>query len=207
MKNCSLVFFLTLIVTINCSAQSKTMLEKQWQNIELKDIHIELPSIFLIPKGKYKELPRKIKKGKFYETLEITAESIVKDKKATIEIMTTISEKGDYKKLSNLKPLSNDDIESMNSLNKKEMNKQKDIYGNVTQYFPIKITVLNGIPFVQYGYKRQLPGKPVENVNVYYAYNDDRIHQVTFTYISADQAYWKSDFERIINSVVVTNIK
>jgi len=187
-------------------AQNK-IASNQWQKIILKDVSFQLPATIRIPKDKYKEFSNNDKKEKMYDTFEIIAVSTNNAKKASIEIMTTVSENGDYKKLANLNPLSDKDIKSMDNLNQKEMDKHRELYGNIIRYFPIKTEIINGIPFIHFGYKRQLPGNPIEDISVYFAYNNDRTHQMTFKCYAADNSYWKSDLDKIVKSFVITNIR
>lgn len=203
MKKLAYLIFLICAGTNVSLAQNNEPSENRWQKIVVKDISLQLPKTFTIPKGKYKEFQDKSKNEKRYDTLEIIAESTGKAKKATIEVRTEIWQKGDFKKLSNLNPLSDRDLDDLDKFNKKEIAKQKEAH--IVKYNPLKNNTVNGIPFVHYSYIRQLPGTPEENINVYFAYNDDRMHQIKFTSYSSDAIFWKSDFNDIINSIKITN--
>lgn len=75
------------------------------------------------------------------------------------------------------------------------------------EWFPVKITEVNGMPALNISYIRQFKNEPLVNVNIYRFQNCDKIHSLTLSYRINEQNYWKHTLQEILKSFRITNIK
>jgi hypothetical protein len=194
-----------------------------WERIYIKDVgYFDLPPTMEIQKGKYKEFVDTQRDIKGYETPLLTAQQKgVNDfnkegfvKYARLQIATNIGEIGDFlpsnidisiftkQELAELeKEIDNNCKESI--INSSEF----DLDNKIIEWYPVKIENINGMICMHISYKRQFLDKPHVLVNIYYFQNNDREHAFTLSYRIQESEFWKTDFEKVLDSFRITNLK
>jgi len=189
-----------------------------WERIYIKNVgNFDLPPTMEVQKGKYKEFADVIKKIKGFDASPLTAQqkglnefsNEGYEKYARVMIQTTFGLPGDFLKLKfDTSELSQVDKYDMSSIYKQQI--QQGFLGTglkLIEWYPLKIEKINGMSCIHISYKRQLGDKPFVLVHMYSFHNNDRMHIFTLSYRLAEADYWKSDYEKILKSFRITNVR
>lgn len=179
-----------------------------WTTVKIEGVgSIGLPPNMEIQGGDYKEISERYK-----EINGISSSPIIFQQKnlndfehngfqtyARVFIRTENGSNGDYKKLSEI-PTQTEAIE-INSTFKNEIESGAPrANARILEWYPAKVTKLNGQNAIKVGYKRQIGNnKPVVST-IYLFQNNDRRHIITFEY-RLDDNNWASTFSTINSSV------
>lgn len=215
-KKNSLLLIVLFCLSQVCNAQPS--LKTGWDRIYVKDIGtFDLPPTMEVQKGKYKEYIDKSRGIIGLDATQITAQQIGLnefgkvsfEKYARVMIETYFGQFGDYEKLnfdiSLYKPT---EVDELNNIYKQQF--QNSIVNTnlkIIEWYPLKIEKINGMSCIHISYKRQAQNNPYVLVHKYYFHNNDRMYDFTLSYRISEMEYWKSDFEKILSSFVITNIK
>jgi uncharacterized protein Usg len=77
----------------------------------------------------------------------------------------------------------------------------------LVEWYPLKMEKINGMSCIHISYKRQLQDSPFVLVHTYIFHNNDRGHTFTLSYRLSEIEYWQSDFDAILKSFRITNIR
>lgn len=220
MKNITFLSFLSLFV-INSSLGQVTPpppLLTGWERIYIKNVgSFDLPPTMEVQKGKYREFVDEIKKIKGFDASQLTAQQKGLnefgkegfEKYARVMVETTFGSPGDFEKFNfNFTEITQADIAELNTIYKQQI--QQSFLGTglkLIEWYPLKIEKVNGVSCIHINYKRQLQDKPFVLVHIYYFHNNDRMHYLTLSYRLSEADYWKADFETILKSFRITNIR
>jgi hypothetical protein len=206
------IFFTRLVI----SQQNQSL---DWEKININGVgSIMFPSSMEIQKGKFREYVNNGKK----EFISIDSSQITIQQKglnegtkesfqryARIILKTRYGLKGDFKKLN----FNDDDIfeAELKEFNSKQLTDQKQklemFGGKLIDWVPAKFEVINGLSCVHICYSRQLNENPIVLVNEYLFYNNDRFHSLTMSYRISDSEFWKSEFDQVLKSFRITNVR
>jgi hypothetical protein len=116
---------------------------------------------------------------------------------------------GDFQPLSfNIATVTSTEISDLNwNFKQKTMSDLASIGHTLIEWYPLKVKKVNGMPRIHVSYKRQLGTNPVVLVNYYIFQNNDRMHTLTLSYRVSETALWKTNFDRILTSFRLTNVK
>ena len=189
-----------------------------WERIYNKNVgNFDLPPTMEVQKGNYKEFEDVIKKIQGFDASSLTAQqkglnefsNEGYEKYARVMIQTTFGLPGDFLKLKfDTSELSQVDKYDMSSIYKQQI--QQGFLGTglkLIEWYPLKIEKINGMSCIHISYKRQLGDKPFVLVHMYSFHNNDRMHIFTLSYRLAEADYWKSDYEKILKSFRITNVR
>lgn len=220
MKKTSLlkIFSVLLIQTSFGQVSSPPPLPIGWERIYIKEVgSIDLPPTMEIQKGKYREFVVEFKKIKGVDASQLTAQQkglneFKKEgfeKYARVIVETKFGSPGDFEKLNfNIAKYTQADIIKLNNTFKQEA--QQSFAGTdhkLIKWFPLKIEKINGMSCMHISYIRQHLDKPFVLVHIYHFHNNDRMHSLILSYRISESDYWKSDFETILKSFRITNIR
>lgn len=213
-----ILIILTALFSVNALGQNSGTELYKLNNIG----YIEIPQSLELQSGIYK------KNAEAYVTemskklnYEISAQRIVFQQKGLNNneqgskntyvrfiIETEIGRNGDYEKInSKVKPTINE-LNEISQISKEQLkysfsqSNQKLIkWNNVTN------ETINGYNAIKLSYIRQLAEQPQVIVNIYKIQNYDRMYTITYSYRLNEENYWKSVLEKVIKSLITTNIK
>lgn len=77
----------------------------------------------------------------------------------------------------------------------------------LVNWFPLKLEEINGMSCIHISYTRQLNNNPTVLVSIYKFQNVDRMFTLTLSYRQNESDYWSSDFNIILNSFRIENVK
>jgi hypothetical protein len=77
----------------------------------------------------------------------------------------------------------------------------------LVNWFPLKLETINNMSCIHISYTRQLSNNPTVLVNIYKFQNVDKMYTLTLSYRLNEEEYWKDDFEIILNSFRIEDIK
>ena len=193
-------------------------LKKDWERIYIKDLgSFDLPPTMEVQQGKYKEFVDNVRKIQGFDVSQLTAQqrglnefdSKGYEKYARVIINTLYGNKGEYANLDfNINELKKSEINELNSMYEQEI--QQIFYGTglkVIKWYPLTIEKVNGMSSFHFSYKRQLGNEPIVTVHAYMFHNIDRMYTLSLSYRDIESNYWKSDFETILKSFRINNIK
>jgi len=186
-----------------------------WTTVKIEGHgRINLPSNMEIQAGQYKVNQEKIK-----EILGIAASKVIFQQSnlnsqstdgfqtyARVMIKTAIGNKGTYQKLIELN-YSAAEIQGINSKYKSEIYETaKSFNSEILEYTSAKLTKINGMPCITFGYSRKMGVNPPVKITIYIFENNDRQHLLTFEYRIKDELIWKPTFESILKSYKIDSI-
>lgn len=220
MKKLTFIILTGLFINL-CNAQipqKNIILKQNWNRIYVKNLgNFDLPPTMEIQQGKYKEFVDKLKKIKGFDASQLTAQQkglnkiskVGFEKYARVMLETEISNIGDNEKLDfNLLSIRKNDLTELNnSLKNQIIEEFSKTRLKLIEWYPIKMEKVNGMSCIHMSYKRQLEDKPYVLVNMYAFQNNDRIHRLTLSYRLEEADFWQKDFQQILNSFRITNIK
>lgn len=218
----SVLIIIPIIFDISCNNNSidklplpLTELEGGWERIYIKDVgSFDIPPSMKVPIGVYKEFVDEEKKIKgFDETELIVQKKILIDSSntvfANVILSTTISRPGEYKNLKfDISKYSQKDIAEINSAFQRDFQEGFNKEGlNIVEWYPLKVEKVNNMSCYHINYKYNKQDKRVFMVNMYQFYNYDRTHIFQLSYPISVEDSLKGDFEKILKSFRITNIK
>ncbi|MFW6002408.1 MAG: hypothetical protein ACOCQD_03630 [archaeon] len=196
----------------------KTKIQSGWKRIFIKNVgRFDLPPTMEIQKGKYKEFNVKMKRAMGFDESQLIAQQKGLnnpskegfDRYARIMLNTTEGEPGEFEKIDfNISEVSSKEISQLNKMFKQQM--KREFTGTnlkLIKWYPIKLEKVNGMSCIHIKYKRQFKNKPYVMVNTYNFHNYDRMHMFTLSYRLSEADYWKNDFEKVLESFRITNIR
>ncbi|MFC0263381.1 hypothetical protein [Fontibacter flavus] len=189
-----------------------------WERVHIKGLgSFDLPSTMEIQKGKYREYMDQIYKIKGFDTERIVAqqvglnemESTGFERYARVILETKIGQYGDFVKLDfELPEMSKSELDELNIIFKEQIKNHFVGTGiRLTEWYPLKFQKVNNMSCLQISYIRKLNDSPEVMVNTYYFYNNDRVHELTLSYRINESDFWKSDFDKILKSFKITNVR
>lgn len=211
------ILILISLISISFYANSQTKLpalESNWQRVQIEGVgSIDLPPTLEIQSGNYKVMADGIKKvsGLYANSFVAQQKGIgtSSSKYARVIVRTTKGSYGDFDKLYfNINDYSASDISELN-LMYREMLTSNFSANNIliTKWYPLIVEKVNGMSCVHISYIRKLSTNPAVLVNLYVFHNNDRMHELTLSYRVDDSYYYKSDFEKILKSFRITNVR
>ncbi len=207
-----------------------------WERIYIKELgSIDFPPTMEVQSGDYKKNNDKYKKTVFdIEPSKVTLQQkglnsfskTAYEKYVRVLISTMKGEVNDFEKLNfDITKVSEYDMIELNIMSKNNilniLSKQNnaenlfskqnnaDSFSNIKmiEWYPVKLEKINGMSCIHISYKRQLNNNPIVFVNTYIFQNNDRMHDLTMSYRVEEEKNWKEDFELILKSFRITNIK
>jgi hypothetical protein len=226
MRAASLLLMITSLLFSDyaCSQNVQKPVQKDWTRVYVKDVgHFDIPPTMEIQKGLFKKFVENYREVNGYDTLQLTVQQkgvndFTKESHETfarIMFETTIGAEGD-----NLP--SNFDMSSLGQDILTDMGKQidelyKDAIMNspefkkvgmkLIEWYPMKFEMINGMLCYHMSWKRQFSNNPHVLVHMYIFQNNDRDHTITMSYRINDADIWKADFEKVLDSFRITNLK
>jgi hypothetical protein len=124
-------------------------------------------------------------------------------------VETQIGNFGDFQPLSfNITTVTAAEINELNlNVKQKTISDLASIGHTMIEWYPLKVKKVNGLPCIHVSYRRQLGTNPIVLVNYYIFQNNDRMHSLTLSYRVSESGIWKTDFDRILASFRITNVK
>jgi hypothetical protein len=77
----------------------------------------------------------------------------------------------------------------------------------LVEWLPVKLEIINGMSCIHISYIRQLNNNPTVIVHLYDFQNIDRMYTLTLSYRQNEADYWFNDFDAILKSFRIQNIK
>jgi hypothetical protein len=206
MKNCILLILVVSAIALPCRGQDT------WTTVRIEGFgSVELPPNMEIQGGAYRELDKQ-----YREIHGAPAAQVVFQQKnlnnfdpnsfktyARVCIRTIIGEVGDFHALYDF-DIPDSEISEINDFFK------TDIYENLPKLDAIVLEwndaikiLVNGFVCLKFNYRRKMKTNPPVDVTQYFIQNYDRFHIVTFEYRIVDSEIWKSNFDRVKNSLTI----
>lgn len=189
-----------------------------WERIHINNLGcFDLPPTMEVQKGKYKEGLDAEKQKLGINASQLTAQpkglnefgKTESGKYARVIVETTFGSAGDFEKLNfDISAYSAEYISELNSQFKQQI--QQSFYSTglkLVEWYPFRVEKINGMSCMHVSYKRQLLDKPAVLVHQYYFQNNDRMHHLTLSYRFSEAEYWKADFERILKSFRISDVR
>jgi hypothetical protein len=212
----------TLLVSISGTLLSQNQAAQPlltgWERIFIRNVGlIDMPPNMEVQSGTYQEIM-----NSYYNRLEVDAPQLVFQQKGLnnnttssfqnygrVLLETQIGSYGDFQPLSfNIATVTSTEISDLNwNFKQKTMSDLASIGHILIEWYPLKVKKVNGMPCIHVSYKRQLGTNPVVLVNYYIFQNNDRMHSLTLSYRISETALWKTNFDRILTSFRITNVK
>jgi len=128
---------------------------------------------------------------------------------ARVMIDTDIGNVGDFDTLTfDIEEYSVSDIIELNNIVRSSMVTGMAGTGlKIVNWLPLKFETINGMSCIHISYVRQLNNNPTVFVSLYRFQNVDRMYTLTLSYRQNEEEYWKDDFEILLNSFRIENIK
>jgi hypothetical protein len=218
MKTLLFTFLISISGTHFSQSQVAQPLLTGWERIYIRNVgFIDLPPNMEVQSGTYQEIM-----NSYYNRLEVDAPQLVFQQKGLntntsssfqnygrILIETQTGSYGDFQPLSfNIATVTSSEISDLNwNFKQKTMSDLASIGHTLIEWYPLKVKKVNGMPCMHVSYKRQLGTNPVVLVNYYIFQNNDRMHSLTLSYRVSETALWKTNFDRILTSFRITNVK
>jgi hypothetical protein len=203
--------------TFSQSQAAQTLLSG-WDRIYVRNVgFIDMPPNMEVQSGTYQEIM-----NSYYNRLEIDAPQLVFQQKGLnstsnssfqnygrVILETQIGSYGDFQPLSfSISTVSASEISELNlTFKQKTKNDLLSIGHTLIEWYPLKVKKVNGLPCIHVSYKRQLGTNPIVLVNYYIFQNNDRMHALTLSYRVSEASIWKADFDRILTSFRITNVR
>jgi hypothetical protein len=197
------------------------VLESGWERIHLSGIgSIDIPSSMERDAGLYADIA-----DDYYEYHDIDNDSIIFQQKglneltkagfqtyARVIISTRTGNPGDFASLYFILPQPQadeiDEIKEFDAQMRTSTTSGLAVIGiKILSWKEAALVTINGMSCIHFSYTRQLHDRPVVLVHNYLFQNIDRMYQVTLSYQLEKESDWKDDFENIIHSFRITDIK
>jgi len=216
----TLIFTLIVSISGNYIAQNQAAqsLLTGWERIYIRNVgFIDMPPNMEVQSGTYQEIM-----NSFYNRLEIDAPQLVFQQKGLnsnsnssfqnygrVILETQIGSYGDFQPLNfNISTVTASEISELNSTFKQSTkNDLLSIGHTLIEWYPLKVKKVNGMPCIHVSYRRQLGSNPIVLVNYFIFQNNDRMHSLTLSYRISEASIWKVNFDRILSSFRITNVR
>jgi hypothetical protein len=199
-------------------------IQNGWERIYIKDVgYFDMPPTMEIQNGKYREYADDVREIHGYDTTQITVQqkglnAYIEDsfkKYARVILHTTMGEDDSYFRssfdLSFFTPKEKIVVdEMMNNIVKKEvLNYPEFLQGlaKIIEWDSTKVETVNGQVCVHSSFRRQVLDQPIVSVHCYDFHNNDRNHRLVLEFRVNESELWKADFEKIVDSFRITNLK
>jgi hypothetical protein len=212
----------TLLISFSGSAFSQSQAAQTlltgWERIYIRNVgFIDMPPNMEVQAGTYQEIM-----NSYYNRLEIDAPQLVFQQKGLnsntsnsfqnygrVLVETQIGNYGDFQPLNfNISTVTASEINELNlTFKQKTISDLESIGHTLIEWYPLKVKKVNGMPCIHVYYRRQFGTNPIVLVNYYIFQNNDRMHSLTLSYRVSESAIWKTDFDRILGSFRITNIR
>ena len=218
MKTLFLILVLFTAVNTFSQGQAAQALLTGWERIYIRNVgYIDMPPHMEVQAGTYQEIM-----NNYYNRLEVDAPQLVFQQKGLnsntsssfqtygrVLVETQIGNYGDFQPLSfNIGTVTAPEINELNlNFKQKTISDLASIGHSMIEWYPLKVKKVNGLPCIHVSYRRQLGTNPVVLVNYYIFQNNDRMHSLTLSYRVSESGIWKTDFDRILTSFRITNVK
>jgi hypothetical protein len=124
---------------------------------------------------------------------------------ARLMIKTTLGIPGEYKKLDQDLNLSATQLNQINNETREATeNQAKMMNMAIVKWYPVEVIQFNNMICVKTQFIREQSGKPNTIVSQYRFQNFDRVHDITISYYVTKSEYYEKDFERMLNSFIIT---
>ena len=189
-----------------------------WERFFISNVgYIDIPSYMEVPSGSYEQIM-----NAYFNRLEIDAPQLVFQQKGLndynsdaftkygrIIVETNLGPYGEFLPLSyNISTVTSAEISQLNlNFKAKTMSDLQSIGHQLIEWHPLRVQKINGMPCIHVSYRRKLGSNPIVLVNYYIFQNNDRVHTLTLSYRVLEAVDWKTDFDRILTSFRITNIK
>ena len=193
-------------------------LSPNWERVFISNVgYIDIPSYMEIPFGTYEQIM-----NTYLNRLEINAPQLIFQQKGLndfnseafkkygrIIVETKLGTYGEFLPLSyNISTVTSAEISQLNlNFKAKTISDLQSIGHQLIEWYPLRVQKINGMPCIHVSYRRQLGSNPIVLVNYYIFQNNDRVHTLTLSYRVSEAVDWKNDFDRILTSFRITNIK
>ena len=193
-------------------------LSPNWERVFISNVgYIDMPSYMEIQSGTYNQIMNSL-----YNRIELDAPQLVFQQKGLndfnseafkkygrIIVETQLGSPGEFIDLSfNISTITSAEIFELNqNFKAKTESDLQSTSSHLIEWYPISIQKINGMPCLHVSYRRQFSSNPIVLVNYYIFQNNDRMHSLTLSYRVSEAVDWKTDFERILTSFRITNIK
>jgi len=220
-----LVLIVSLFFTKSTLGQDVLQpVQKGWDRIYIKDVgYFDLPPTMEIQKGKYRENIEELRRTGGEDTTQITAQQkglndFNSDSFKTygrVMLNSVIGEEGEYFNsnfdLSFFSAKEKSVVDQlMNDIVKKEvLSSPLCSQGSlkIIQWNSAIVEKVNGQVCVHWSYRRQLLDQPIVYIDCFQFHNYDRVHLLTLEYRESESDLWKTDFEKVVDSFRITNLK
>jgi hypothetical protein len=220
-----LVLIVSLFFTKSTLGQDVLQpVQKGWDRIYIKDVgYFDLPQTVEIPKGVYKEFVDGFREIKGYDTPQFVAQQKGLndfnidgfEKYSRVMLATDIGSPDDFINSDfDLTLFTTEDFTTLEKATdeayKEQVVKSIELAENgvkIIEWYPLKIEKINGFLCFHVSYTRQFLDRPLVLVNMYAFHNYDRMHTLTLSYRLSEANYWKTDFEKVLDSFRITNLK
>ena len=218
MKAILFILLISISGTHFSQSQAAQPLLTGWERIFIRNVgFIDMPPNMEVQSGTYQEIM-----NSYYNRLEVDAPQLVFQQKGLnnntsssfqnygrVLLETQIGSYGDFQPLSfNIATVTSSEISDLNwNFKQKTMSDLASIGHTLIEWYPLKVRKVNGMPCIHVSYKRQLGTNPVVLVNYYIFQNNDRMHSLTLSYRVSEMTLWKTNFDRILTSFRITNVK
>jgi len=202
----------------NPSPTTPSIVQEGWQTIYIKDVgSFDIPPTMEIKDNNYTSYYDEIKKVKVYDEIKLVAQQKGLnnnskegfEKYARVIVTNLKSPLGEMESLyfdfSTFTESEMTEIDNVYKLQSEQELKMIDM--KMIEWYPAKFEKINGMSSLHISYKRQMKDQPFVIVHMYIFHNKDLIPQLTLSYRQSEEYYWKSDFEKILKSFKITNIR
>lgn len=193
-------------------------LKSDWQRIYIKNVgNIDIPPTMEIRSGELKEFTENYRKVFGLDAAQVVIQQAGQNeldnesskRYARVMIETTVRSANSYEKLNfNITKISKSEIDEMNQFLKENTRTNLTKTGSkLIEWYPASFIEVNGMSCLHMSYTRQLGNNPIVLVKTYLFQNFDRSHSLSLSYQISLKNEWENDFENILNSFRITNIK
>ena len=193
------------------------ILKNGWDRIVFKNTgNIDIPPTLELQAGEYKKFVDSLRK-----TINIEATDLVFQQKelntmskegfkkyARVMIDIIDGQNNEYEKIN--APLSVYTAEFMKEFEtafKEQFIKESEKMNiKLTEWFPAKGEIVNGMNCLHVCYKRQLLDNPIVVVNLYMFPNYNQLIKLTLSHRIIEEDFWREDFKTVLKSFRITNI-
>jgi len=214
----SLVITLILYFAVTVVSQVNKSLPQGWERYGLKNIGaIDIPPSMELQSGLFQRMNEHIYESIRADLPEVifqqkgvnVADPSARSRYARIIIHTEVKIPGSYKNLDHsVSNITNQQLLIDNERIRQEYhNSTQGTSLRITEWFPVEYKMINGMFCLHIKYQKRLGNNPEVIVNIYRFENNDRVHELTFSHYMSKGILYLTDFKRVLESFVITNIK
>lgn len=204
-----LIYIILLIATIAGYSQ-----KTEYINYKVKDMgYISIPNNMEIQSGLYKKIAESIHLSIGTVTYETLKNRVVFQQKgvnegegsgtyARIILKTYLDNIGDHPKINSNNKLSVKELYDFGESFKNQMSQQSVI--KVISFYDVENVKLNDkYNGIKISYIRQIKDNPLVYVELYEINNNDKLHEITFSYRDKDRNTWFPIYKKILESLII----